>query len=74
MPFGGRVSIGHLPQWHLYTRFTLVLKQTLNVNWEVESFDVMGHLRNNGFGITMDGDGYKFGYKIRVNVDIVLTP
>ena len=32
----------------------VVMKQQLNVNWEVESFDVMGHLWHNGFGNTME--------------------
>ena len=38
-------------------QFTLVVKQPLNVNWEVESFDVMGHLWHNGFGNTMEHYG-----------------
>ena len=25
------------------------MKQQLNVNWEVESFDVIGHFEHNGF-------------------------
>ena len=38
-------------------QFTLVVKQPLNVNWEVESFDVMGHLWHNGFGSAMEHYG-----------------
>ena len=28
----------------------VVMKQQLNVNWKVESFDVIGHFEYNGFG------------------------